>query len=71
MRKEQIKPTLQEIGIPISFFCRNIGISQTAFYKWIHGELKLSESNEQRITDYMEKAMYFMEELSKLHYLGE
>ena len=46
---------LKEIGIPVSVFCRKIGISQTAYYRWQTGDLRLSDEKETRIRQYVNK----------------
>lgn len=55
MQKENIKATLKEAGIPVTFLCRKIGISQSAFYRWIGGNLNLSAAKEKQIQEYVQK----------------
>lgn len=57
--KEQAKKILSECEIPVTKFCRRVGISGTSYYRWQDGDLRLSESTEQRIKNYIN-------ELSKL-----
>ena len=53
--QEQTRKTLQETGLPISVFCRKIGISQTAFYRWLKEDLRLSEQKENNIRKHINK----------------
>lgn len=51
--QKQTRKVLDEIGIPVSVFCRRMQISDTAFYRWQHDDLRLSETTEQRIKEYV------------------
>lgn len=53
--KERCNKFIEEIGVPISVFCKNIGISRTQYYSWQRGDRNLSGYMEQRISDYLEK----------------
>lgn len=53
--QDQTRKTLQETGLPISVFCRKIGISQTAFYRWLKEDLRLSEQKENNIRKHINK----------------
>lgn len=53
--QEQAKKTLHEVGIPISVFCRKMQISQTAYYRWLSGDLRLSADNESKIRKFIYK----------------
>ena len=53
--QDKTAQTLKAIGIPVSVFCRKIGFSDTAYYRWLHGDLNLSEATERRIKDYIRK----------------
>lgn len=53
--QEQTKKTLHEIGIPATIFCRKMQISTAAYYRWLHGDLKLSAEKEQNIRNYIYK----------------
>ena len=55
MNKQQTKAILQEVGIPVAVFCRKIGISDTAYYRWLHDDLRLSEVKEDAIRNYIAK----------------
>ena len=49
--KEQARQTLKSIGIPVTVFCRKIGISPTAFYRWTANDLRLSDEKENKIKE--------------------
>ena len=51
----QTHKTLQEIGIPITTFCKRMKISTAAYYRWQHNDLKLSTKTEERIKKYVNK----------------
>lgn len=53
--QEQTKKTLHEISIPATIFCRKMQISTAAYYRWLHGDLKLSAEKEQNIRNYIYK----------------
>ncbi len=53
--QEQTKKTLHDIGIPATIFCRKMQISTAAYYRWLHGDLKLSAEKEQNIRNYIYK----------------
>ncbi len=53
--KERAKKFIDELGVKATLFSKNVGISYMTFYKWQKGDLKLSESTEQRISDYLMK----------------
>ncbi len=53
--QEQTKKTLQEIGIPVTTFCRRMQISTAAYYRWIHKDLRLSADNESKIRKFIYK----------------
>lgn len=51
----QTHKALQEVGIPITTFCKRIQISTAAYYRWLHGDLKLSEKKVDNIREYINK----------------
>lgn len=53
--KERCNKFIEEIGVPLTVFCKNVGISRTQYYSWQRGERNLSGNMEQRISDYLEK----------------
>ena len=44
---------VKTLGVPITKFCKNIGLSRTALYDWQHGKLKLSDNTLARIEQYI------------------
>lgn len=53
--KTKCRKVTTEIGIPVTKLCRCVGISSTTYYRWLAGDLKLSEETENRIKDYIKK----------------
>lgn len=53
--QEQTQKTLQEVGIPVTTFCKRIRISPGAYYRWLHDDLRLSKAKEDAIRDYISK----------------
>lgn len=53
--QQQTHKALKAIGIPISVFCRRIGISDTAYYRWQNSDLRLSDDTTNRIKEYISK----------------
>lgn len=51
--KQQITDTLKRVGIPMTVFCRKVGISVTAFYRWRQGDLRLSDEKVDRIKTFV------------------
>ena len=49
---------ISELGVPVTTFCKKVEISSSTFYKWVSGDLKLSDKTEQRIKEYIEKFQY-------------
>ena len=46
---------LEELGIPVTVFCKKAGLSTPSFYKWRNGELNLSDATLERIDGYLSK----------------
>lgn len=46
---------LDELGIPITSFCRKVGISASYFYACKKGTLNFSKEVDERINDYLTK----------------
>lgn len=44
-----------ELGIPVTAFAKNVGISANTYYKWIHGYFSLSTSKLERIDNYLSR----------------
>ena len=55
MLKEKIKEYLDKYRTPKTVFCQRVGISASALYRYLKGDLYLSEETEQRISDYLEQ----------------
>ena len=53
--QQQTHKTLQEVGIPITTFCRRVQISTAAYYRWLHKDLRLSAQKENNIMNYIYK----------------
>lgn len=53
--KIRCKNILSEIGIPVTVFCRKIGISTASYYRWQNDDLRLAEETEKRIKSFIEK----------------
>ena len=49
------REVLAKIGIPVTRFCRAIDISSATYYRWLAGDLKLSDETESRIKNYINK----------------
>lgn len=52
---ERVSRFLEEMGTPVTKFCKRVGISTPAYYAWRNGTLTLSEPTLQRIDDYLQK----------------
>lgn len=53
--RERTKKFTDELGVPATVFAKKVGISATAYHRWMKNDLKLSESTEKRISDYLLK----------------
>lgn len=53
--QQQTRKTLQEVGIPITTFCKRMQISTAAYYRWINKDLRLSAAKEQNIRKYIHR----------------
>jgi hypothetical protein len=51
--KKLTREVLTKIGIPVTRFCRAVGISSATYYRWLAGDLVLSEQTENRIKNYI------------------
>ena len=56
--KKRCAKFLSELGVAVTVFCRKIGISTTAYYRWQADDLNLSIETERRIATYLEKFGY-------------
>lgn len=46
---------MNELGIPLTAFCKKIELSPSAYYKLRHGDLKVSQETAQRIETFLGK----------------
>ena len=53
--KARIFEIVKESGVPVTIFCKRVGLSRTAFYRWLRDDLKLSDGKEQAIRTYVSK----------------
>lgn len=53
--RERAKKFIDELGVPATVFAKKVGVSATAYHRWMKNDLKLSESTEKRISDYLLK----------------
>ena len=44
---------VKTLGVPMTQFCQRIKLSRSAFYRWIDGSLKLSDTTLDRIEKYI------------------
>lgn len=55
MLKTRIKKFVEEFEMPITIFCKKVGMSTASYYKWMNGVFNLSEERENRISEYLSK----------------
>lgn len=53
--EKRITKFMAELGIPMTAFCKNIGMSTSTIRKWKKGQVQLSEIRLQRIDEYLRK----------------
>ena len=53
--KERCQKMLDELGIPVTKFCRNIDLSTFTYYEWRKGNLELSDERMKAIDAYLTK----------------
>ena len=46
---------IEELGIPVTAFCRKVNISASAYYAWHRGTIDLSATTLDRIDKYLKK----------------
>jgi len=49
---------ITDSGVPITRFCRAIGITPQTYYPWRKGETRISYATIQRIEEYLRKFNY-------------
>ena len=69
--QQQTHKTLQEVGIPITTFCKRMQISTAAYYRWLHNDLRLSAEKEKSIRNYIINSLklFLIRRTSKLIYI--
>lgn len=55
MLKEKIENYLRWSGISKTLFCKRNNISLSTLYKFLSGELNISDELQQRLTEYLDK----------------
>lgn len=55
MLRERVKKFINEFGIPITVFSKNVNISPASYHKWIRGAFEFSEERAEKISQYLEK----------------
>ena len=53
--EKRCKQMIEELGIPVTAFCRNVNISASAYYAWHRGTIDLSAATLDRIDEYLKK----------------
>lgn len=53
--KQRCNIFITELGVPVTVFCKHVGISARAYYFWKKDELGFAESTLQRIDEYLKK----------------
>lgn len=53
--RERTKKFIYELGVPATVFAKKVGISATAYHRWMKNDLKLSKSTEKRIAEYLSR----------------
>lgn len=46
---------IEELGVPVTAFCRKVSISASAYYAWHRGTIYLSATTLNRIDEYLKK----------------
>lgn len=52
--KLRVDTFLNEMGITVTAFTKNVGISKSSFYKWMSEERNISYAMQRKISDYLE-----------------
>lgn len=56
--QDRIDRFISDSGVPITRFCRAIGITPQTYYPWRKGETRISYATIQRIEEYLAKFNY-------------
>ncbi len=51
--KKRVKSFLDDTGATVMAFCKKISISNTYYYRWIHGEVEFSKDICDRIETFL------------------
>lgn len=55
MLKTRIENFLKEFDMPITVFCKKVGMSTASYYKWMQEAFNFSEEREKKISEYLTK----------------
>jgi transcriptional regulator with XRE-family HTH domain len=55
MLRKRAKTFIDELGLTITAFCRNVGLSRTSVWEWLKGNRELSETSLERIDSYLRR----------------
>ncbi|MFR5728111.1 hypothetical protein [Blautia stercoris] len=53
--KERCRKFIDELNLPVTSFCMNVGLSPSFYYKWQRGERNMSNEKEKHISEYLMK----------------
>lgn len=53
--QKRTKAFINQLGLPISRFCRLANISTAAYYKWQNDEIRLTEETQNRIRSVLKR----------------
>lgn len=53
--KTRCKKFMDELGVPVTNFCKRIELSPSSYYDWMRDKAKLSDATEKRIDKYLKK----------------
>lgn len=56
--KERTLTFMDEVGVPVSAFAKNVGLSASTLYKWRLDLIEISSPALQRIDDYLKRFGY-------------
>jgi len=53
--RKRVQNFLDELGVPLTTFCRKVNLSTQSIRQWVKYELNLSYETEKRIDEYLTK----------------
>ena len=56
--KERTHRFIDELGVIVAKFARNVGIGHSTLYRWWSGDIELSERLENKIDEYLRRYGY-------------